>query len=170
MLKTDTAHRPNLLMDFRTILFLNGKVRAGGGHSSCIRRRAVINIFVSESSFLHILKKLIQCLKGSCIRVMWRKQIFYRICAFQTRIQCFHGGHRIFCNCDFYGFLTFLTFVLEKLPEYSLFFCKMWIITYVGKVKNSVIIYCVLLSFRYYLLLSISHLYSSLEFFKKLDP
>lgn len=37
---------------------------------------------------------------------------------------------------DLYGSVTFLTFVSKKLPEYILFFCKIWIITYVGKVKT----------------------------------
>lgn len=66
-------------------------------------------------------------------------------------------AQNILQQCDLYASLTFLTFVSEKLPEYILFFCKMWI-TYVEKVKNSVIIFCVLLSFGYYLLVSL-HLF-----------
>lgn len=64
---------------------------------------------------------------------------------------------------DLYGSLTFLTFVSQKSPEYILFFCKMWIITYVGKVKNSSLIIWIL-----FVTLFAPHLYSCLEFFKRL--
>lgn len=57
-----------------------------------------ISIFVSETSFLNILKRMVQRLEGFCVRGPRREQIFYRIYSFQTKIQCFHAWHWIFCK------------------------------------------------------------------------
>lgn len=145
--------------------FYTGKLLLRGGSPFLNKKENNdTNIFVSESSFLNILKGMVQCPEGFYIRVPWREWIFHRMYAFQTNKQTNTmfpwRAQNILQQCDLYGSLTFLTFVSEKLPGYILFFCKMWI-TYVGKMKNSVIIFCVLLSFGYYLLVSL-HLFFTL--------
>ena len=92
-----------------------------------------------------------------------REQIFYRIYAFQTEVPCFQGGYRIFCNNVIYMVLLLFWHLFQSncLNTLFFFFGKMWIITYVEKVKNSVIIFYVHLSFEYYLLLSL-HLFFTL--------
>lgn len=43
------------------------------------------NIFVSESSFLNILKGMVQRPEEFCIRVPWKEWIFHRIYAFKKK-------------------------------------------------------------------------------------
>lgn len=100
-----------------------------------------------------------------------RTDFLQNLCISNKNTMFPHRAQNILQRYDLYGSPTFLTFVSQKSPEYILFFCKMWIITYVGKVKNSSLIIwilCSLITWILFVTLFTSHLYFCLEFFKRL--
>lgn len=116
------------------------------------------NMWVSNSSFLNILKRMIQSPEGFYARGPYRELIFLQNLRISNKNTMFSWRvQKSLQQCDLYGSLTFLTFVSENLLEYILFFCKMWIIPYVEKVKT-VWLFSVFSPFGYYFLLS-SHLF-----------
>lgn len=161
-LKTDTTHRPKRLQGYAPFK----QKRCCWKRPLFLHKRESndISILVSKSSFLHILKRMVRRLEGFRIRTQERTDFLQNLCISNRSTMFPWRAQNILQQCDLYGSLTFLTFVSEQLPEYILlffFFGKMWIITYVEKVKNSVIISYVHLSFEYYLLLSL-HLFFTL--------
>lgn len=114
-LKIDTTPRLSQLHNYT---YYTGKLLLRGGSPFLNKKESNdTNIFVSKSSFLNILKGMVQCPEGFCIRVPWREWIFHRIYAFQTtttKIQCFHGGHRIFCNNVIYMALLLFWHLFQR--------------------------------------------------------
>lgn len=84
-----------------------------------------ISILVPKSSFLNILKRMIQCLEGFHIGDPREKDFLQNLCISNKNTMFPQRAQNILQQRDLYGSLTFLTFVSEQLPEYILSFCKL---------------------------------------------